>query len=269
MHFNINGQEYTEERDTTLLDYLRNTLNLTGAKDGCSEGACGTCSVIIDGKLRKACSQKLSKLDGARITTIEGLSDREKSVYGYAFAEAGAVQCGFCIPGMIMAGKALIDSNPDPSGSDVRKAIRGNICRCTGYVKIEKAILLAARIFHEDIPIPEEAEDPRLSGDMKRIDALDKLQLAAQDSLTQRLEHHVPQWQIFIHNRVDLLTHGVPLLLLYGVVRNSCFARRFLRRTDRARLALFRSSKIPNTVGPLPLISAASAPCSSIVSLIF
>lgn len=174
MHFNINGQEYTEERDTTLLDYLRNTLNLTGVKDGCSEGACGTCSVIIDGKLRKACSQRLSKLDGAHITTIEGLSDREKSVYGYAFAEAGAVQCGFCIPGMIMAGKALIDSNPDPSGSDVRKAIRGNICRCTGYVKIEKAILLAARIFREDIPIPEEAEDPRLSGDMKRIDALDK-----------------------------------------------------------------------------------------------
>ena len=98
---------------------------------------------------------------------------------------------------------------------------------------------------------------------------LARLQLAAQDSLTQRLEHHVPQWQIFIHNRVDLLTHGVPLLLLYGVVRNSCFARRFLRRTDMARLALFRSSKIPNTVGPLPLISAASAPCSSIVSLIF
>ena len=70
MHFNINGQEYTEERDTTLLDYLRNTLNLTGVKDGCSEGACGTCSVIIDGKLRKACSQRLSKLDGAHITTI-------------------------------------------------------------------------------------------------------------------------------------------------------------------------------------------------------
>ena len=174
MHFNINGREYTEERDTTLLDYLRNTLNLTGVKDGCSEGACGTCSVIIDGKLRKACSQRLSKLDGAHITTIEGLSEREKSVYGYAFAEAGAVQCGFCIPGMIMAGKALIDSNSDPSGSDVRKAIRGNICRCTGYVKIEKAILLAARIFRENITIPTGADDPRLSGDMKRVDALEK-----------------------------------------------------------------------------------------------
>ena len=97
MHFTINGREYTEEKDTTLLDYLRNTLSLTGTKDGCSEGACGTCSVIINGKLRKACTQKLSKLDGADIITIEGLSEREKAVYGYAFAEAGAVQCGYCI----------------------------------------------------------------------------------------------------------------------------------------------------------------------------
>ena len=174
MHFNINGQEYTEERDTTLLDYLRNTLNLTGVKDGCSEGACGTCSVIIDGKLRKACSQRLSKLDGAHITTIEGLSDREKSVYGYAFAEAGAVQCGFCIPGMIMAGKALIDSNPDPSGSDVRKAIRGNICRCTGYVKIEEALLLAARMLRDNEAVPDTEDDPVLSGRMRRIDAEEK-----------------------------------------------------------------------------------------------
>ena len=174
MHFTINGREYTEDKDTTLLDYLRNTLSLTGTKDGCSEGACGTCSVIINGKLRKACTQKLSKLDGADIITIEGLSEREKAVYSYAFAEAGAVQCGYCIPGMIIAGKALIDTNPDPSGDDVRKAIRGNICRCTGYVKIEKAILLAAAMLREGTPVPELADDPRLSGDMARIDAVEK-----------------------------------------------------------------------------------------------
>ena len=174
MHFTINGRDYTEDKDTTLLDYLRNTLSLTGTKDGCSEGACGTCSVIINGKLRKACSQKLSKLDGADIITIEGLSEREKTVYSYAFAEAGAVQCGYCIPGMIIAGKALIDTNPAPSGDDVRKAIRGNICRCTGYVKIEKAILLAAAMLREGTPVPELADDPRLSGDMARIDAVEK-----------------------------------------------------------------------------------------------
>ena len=174
MHFTINGREYTEDKDTTLLDYLRNKLNLTGTKDGCSEGACGTCSVIIDGKLRKACTQRLSKLEGASIITIEGLSEREKAVYSYAFAEAGAVQCGYCIPGMIIAGKALIDTNPDPSGDEVKKAIRGNICRCTGYVKIEKAILLAAKMLREGTPVPASSDDPRLSGDMRRIDAVEK-----------------------------------------------------------------------------------------------
>ncbi len=174
MHFTVNGKEYTESKDTTLLDYLRNTLNLTGTKDGCSEGACGTCSVIINGKLRKACTQKLSKLEGAEIITIEGLSEREKAVYSYAFAEAGAVQCGYCIPGMIIAGKALIDTNPSPSSDDVKKAIRGNICRCTGYVKIEKAILLAARMLREGTEVPETEDDPKLSGDMKRVDALEK-----------------------------------------------------------------------------------------------
>ena len=88
----INGVGYNPEADTTLLDYLRNTLHLTGAKDGCSEGACGACSVIINGKLRRACREKLSKLDNAEIITIEGLSEREKKVYSYAFAKAGAVQ---------------------------------------------------------------------------------------------------------------------------------------------------------------------------------
>ena len=174
MTITINNRTYSPEKDATLLDYLRNTLFLTGTKDGCSEGACGACSVIINGKLRKACTQKLSKLDGAEVITIEGLTEREKAVYSYAFTEAGAVQCGFCTPGMIMAAKALLDTDPDPSDEDIRKALRGNICRCTGYVKIEKAVLLAAELLRTGREIPEEDKNPRLSGDMARIDAHEK-----------------------------------------------------------------------------------------------
>ena len=174
MTITINGSTYTTDKDTTLLDYLRNTLSLTGTKDGCSSGACGACSVIIDGRLRKACRERLEKLDGASVTTIEGLTQREKDVYSYAFSQAGAVQCGFCTPGMIMAAKALLDNVKEPTRDDVKKAIRGNICRCTGYVKIEDAILLAAQIFREGGEIPEEDSDPRLSGSMSRIDAHEK-----------------------------------------------------------------------------------------------
>ena len=174
MTITVNKKTYTTDKDTTLLDFLRNTLSLTGTKDGCSEGACGACSVIINGKLRKACTQKLSKLDGADVVTIEGLSEREKAVYAYAFTAAGAVQCGFCTPGMIMAAKALIDTNPSPSTEEVKKALRGNICRCTGYVKIEKAVLLAAEILRSNSDIPQEDANPRLSGDMARIDAHEK-----------------------------------------------------------------------------------------------
>ena len=170
----INGIQYSPESGTTLLDYLRNTLHLTGTKDGCSEGACGACSVIINGKLRRACKEKLSKLENAEIITIEGLSEREKQVYSYAFAKKGAVQCGFCTPGMVMAAKALIDSNPSPSEEDIRKAIRGNICRCTGYKKIEEAILLASEMFRNNAEIPAEDMNPRLSGNMKRLDADEK-----------------------------------------------------------------------------------------------
>ena len=170
----INGIQYSPKSDTTLLDYLRNTLHLTGTKDGCSEGACGACSVIINGKLRRACREKLSKLENAEIITIEGLSEREKQVYSYAFAKRGAVQCGFCTPGMVMAAKALIDSNPSPSEEDIRKAIRGNICRCTGYKKIEEAILLASEMFRDNAEIPAEDMNPRLSGNMKRLDADEK-----------------------------------------------------------------------------------------------
>lgn len=99
---NINGQIVHSETDKALLSFLRDDLKITSAKDGCSEGACGTCTVLVDGKAVKACVQKVSKFEGKRILTVEGLSGREREVYEYCFAEAGAVQCGFCIPGMVL-----------------------------------------------------------------------------------------------------------------------------------------------------------------------
>ena len=113
------------------MTFLRDDLRLTSVKDGCSEGACGTCSVLVDGKVTKSCIQKVSRFVGKKILTVEGIDPEEMAVYEYCFGEMGAVQCGFCIPGMIIAAKGLIDVNNDPTVADIKKAIRGNICRCT------------------------------------------------------------------------------------------------------------------------------------------
>lgn len=150
----INGQEVAVDPERKLIDILRRDLRLKSVKDGCSEGACGTCTVIIDGKATKACVQKAGRLEGKHIVTVEGLSPREKDVFVYAFGEVGAVQCGFCIPGMVMCGKALIDVNPTPTRLEITAAIRNNICRCTGYKKIIDGIALAAEILRNDTPIP-------------------------------------------------------------------------------------------------------------------
>ncbi len=175
MHtFSVNGKQISTDLDKSLLRFLRENLNLYGTKDGCSEGACGTCTVIIDGKAVKACLAKTSKLEGKNITTIEGLSQREEEIYGYCFAKAGAVQCGFCTPGMILAAKSLIDVNNDPSPEEVKKAIRGNICRCTGYVKIEEAILECARFFRENLEISKENVEAKLGNRFIRPDAIKK-----------------------------------------------------------------------------------------------
>ncbi|MCI6054267.1 2Fe-2S iron-sulfur cluster-binding protein, partial [Dysosmobacter sp.] len=150
----INGREYTAEQDKKLLPFLRDDLHLTAAKDGCSEGACGTCTVLVDGKKTKACVVSLSRLEGKQITTVEGIPAEEMRIYEHCFAEAGAVQCGFCIPGMIISAKSLLDKNLNPTRSDVKQAIKGNLCRCTGYKKIEDAILMAAEFFRDKKPIP-------------------------------------------------------------------------------------------------------------------
>jgi selenium-dependent xanthine dehydrogenase len=168
---NVNGKDYQSEEDLTLMDFLRNRLGITSVKNGCKEGACGTCTVIVDGKTVRACILKLSKLEGKKVQTIEGFTQRERDVFVYAFAAAGAVQCGFCIPGMVISGKCLIDQNPNPTRDDVKQAIRTNICRCTGYTKIEDGILLAAKMFNENLEVPELKQTAAIGERTCRVDA--------------------------------------------------------------------------------------------------
>ena len=156
--FIVNNRLCSTDEDKPLLRYLRDDLHLHSVKDGCSEGACGTCTVIVDGAAVKSCVMSTRKMDGRRVQTVEGLSAFEKEAFVYAFGVSGSVQCGFCTPGMVMAGKALIGKNPDPSEEEIRKAIRGNLCRCTGYRKVIDGIKLAAAILREDAKIDPEVE---------------------------------------------------------------------------------------------------------------
>lgn len=173
--FIVNGKTVVVEKNQKLIRYLRDTLHLTSVKDGCSEGACGTCHVLIDGKPTKACIPQTDKLEGKTIVTVEGLSDWEKQVYTFAFGEAGAVQCGFCIPGMVISAKGLLDVNPDPTREEAAFAIRNNICRCTGYVKIIDGILLAARIFREGKLPAASADDWQVGSRVHRLDVKEKV----------------------------------------------------------------------------------------------
>lgn len=171
---NINGKDYRSDSDMSLMDFLREELRITSVKNGCKEGACGTCTVIIDGKTARSCVPKLSKLTGKKVQTIEGFAEREREVFAYAFAAAGAVQCGFCIPGMVVCSKCLIDQNPDPTREEVKFAIRNNYCRCTGYAKIEDAVLLAAKMLRENSAIPETKQSGKIGERVLRVDARDK-----------------------------------------------------------------------------------------------
>ena len=138
--FTVNGKTVTAEKNQKLLRFLRDELRLTSVKDGCSEGACGTCTVLIDGKPTKACVPQTDKLEGKTILTVEGLSDWEKEVYTWAFGEAGAVQCGFCIPGFIMTAVEILDRGVYYTDDQLRKLLSGHLCRCTGYENIFKAV---------------------------------------------------------------------------------------------------------------------------------
>jgi len=172
--FELNGQLIQTDVEKNLLSFLRKDMGIKSVKDGCSEGACGTCSVLIDGVSRRACTQSVQKLDGKRVVTVEGLSDYEKQVYAFCFAKAGAVQCGFCIPGMVVSAKALLDKNLSPSIDDIKKALVGNICRCTGYKKIFEAILMVAEFLREQKPVPEYKTFGRIMEDVFRLDAYAK-----------------------------------------------------------------------------------------------
>ena len=171
---NVNSKHTETNENKSLLRYLRDDLRITSAKDGCSEGACGTCTILFDGEAVKACTLTTKMADGHSIVTVEGLTEWEKRVYDYAFGKAGAVQCGFCIPGMVMAAKGLLDKVPDPSEDEIRFAIRNNICRCTGYVKIVEAINLAAKIFREG-GLEEEKEEWKIGARVKRPDVREKV----------------------------------------------------------------------------------------------
>jgi len=148
LRLTVNGQTYDLliPPNRTLLEVLRDELYLTGTKEGCGTGDCGACTVIVDGRPVLACLTLALEVEGAEVLTIEGLArDGELHPLQQAFIEQGAIQCGFCTPGMILTAKALLDRNPHPTIEEIRRAIAGNLCRCTGYARIIQAIAAVAR----------------------------------------------------------------------------------------------------------------------------
>ena len=144
--FILNGQQHTVAVDTRelLVDFLRETLHLTGTKVGCGIGECGACTVLLDGEPVNACLVLAVSVDGGSVVTVEGLKGEEAEVLQRAFIEEGAVQCGYCTPGMLLSAKAVLDRNKRPSETEVRQAVSGNLCRCTGYERIVRAVIRAA-----------------------------------------------------------------------------------------------------------------------------
>ena len=147
LRFKLNGtwREVETRPDRILLDLLRDDLGLTGTKKGCGEGDCGACTVIMNGKAVVSCLVPALKADGAEILTVEGMAQADRlHPLQQAFLEEGAVQCGYCSPGMLLSAKALLDENPEPKVEEIKMAISGNLCRCTGYSKIIRAIQTAS-----------------------------------------------------------------------------------------------------------------------------
>ena len=146
--FNLNGESVQVEIEShlTLLQLLRDKLELTGTKEGCGMGECGACTVLVDGKAVNSCILPAMEVDGKSVTTIEGLTDTQGNLHPIqkAFIEYGAVQCGFCSPGMVLSAKALLDENSKPTEEEIRHGIAGNLCRCTGYLQIVQAIKAAS-----------------------------------------------------------------------------------------------------------------------------
>jgi aerobic-type carbon monoxide dehydrogenase small subunit (CoxS/CutS family) len=146
--FTLNGSQIdvTADSHQSLLDLLRSSLRMTGTKEGCGEGECGACTVLVDGLAVNSCLFPAFEATGKTVTTIEGITNKNNklSLIQQAFVDNGAIQCGFCTPGMILSTKALLDTCPDPTEGDIREALSGNLCRCTGYVQIVEAVKKAA-----------------------------------------------------------------------------------------------------------------------------
>lgn len=146
--FVLNGKEAVSasRANERLLDVLRNEFRLTGVKCGCKEGECGACSVILDGRLANSCMVAMGSIEGSTVVTIEGYRETERfKILDKAYAQAGTVQCGFCIPGMILASECILAKNPSPGETEIREGISGNLCRCTGYNAIVEAIAIASK----------------------------------------------------------------------------------------------------------------------------
>ena len=144
--FNINGESRTVDifPMSRLLDVLREQLNLTGTKEGCGEGECGACTVMLDGQIVNSCLVPVAQVNGSNITTIEGVArDNQLHVVQQAFIDHGGAQCGICTPGMVLAAIDLLNRNPEPSETDIRNGLAGNLCRCTGYMKIFESVVRA------------------------------------------------------------------------------------------------------------------------------
>lgn len=149
----VNGMSTTVEAppSMTLLEMVRSRLGLTGSKECCAEGECGACTMIVDGEAVNSCLMLAVEADGASVTTIEGIGDGSLTLLQKAFLEAGAIQCGFCIPGMVVAATALLERNPQPSETEIREGLSGNLCRCGGYSRITEAVGRAVRSEPSDV----------------------------------------------------------------------------------------------------------------------
>ena len=241
--FTVNGVERTTTQNKPLLRYLRDDLHIHSAKDGCSEGACGTCTIHVDGAAVKACVLTTALAAGRNIVTVEGLPQDVREAFVYAFGAVGAVQCGFCIPGMVMAGAALIAEDPEPTEEQIKYAIRGNVCRCTGYKKIIEGISLAAAVLRGEKQIDEDLErgdDYGVGKQIFRVDVRKKVLGFGQypDDITEK-------------DYPDM-----------------CYASAVRSKYARARVVKIDSSKAEAMEGVIGVLTAADVPHNQVGHLI-
>lgn len=240
----VNGEERIVTEDKPLLRYLRDDLHLTSVKDGCSEGACGACTVLVDDVATKACVLTTRLAAGRSVVTVEGLPHEEREAFVYAFGAVGAVQCGFCTPGMVMAGAALLHREPDPTEDEVKRAIRGNVCRCTGYKKIIEGVLLAAAVLRGERDV-----DPAL----ERGDSYGVGERAFRVDVRRKVLGYGKYPD-------DLDERDFPDLAYAGAVRS---------RYPRARVVRIDAERARAMPGVLAVLTAADVPVNAVGHLVY